>query len=130
MLLRAFLPAIFISITSLLCPNLKNSASNVPFRPPKIVFMIVWPILYITTGIAWHLSKQDKLFTFLIAQCCLWLVFYSCKKLKYEAAYILIFSALTSWYIYFRLDKYISNYILPIAIWLTFATSINIYEVY
>ncbi|MAN25538.1 MAG: hypothetical protein CME10_14840 [Gemmatimonadetes bacterium] len=127
---RAFLPALSISITSLLCPNLKNSGSNVPFRPPGWVFGIVWPILYVTTGYAWHLSKQDDLFTLVIGLCCAWLVVYSCKRLKYEAAFVLMASAITSWYVVHKLGRSTAMYYtLPLAIWLTFASSINAYEI-
>lgn len=126
---RAFIPALSISFTSLLCPNLKNSGAQVPFRPPGWVFGIVWPILYVTTGYAWNLSKQDNLFALAIGLCCAWLIVYSCKKLKYEAAYILLASATISWYIVNRLNGSASHYMIPLALWLTFATSINMYEI-
>ena len=129
-MLRFFLPGAFISMTSLLCPNLKQSAEAVPFRPPGWVFGIVWPVLYITTGYAWYLSKLDYFFSVVIALCCAWLIVYSCKKSKVNAAYVLAASAVTSWSIVYQL--YGNNamiYMLPLACWLTFATTINLYEV-
>jgi benzodiazapine receptor len=127
---RQFIPGLAITGTSLLCPNLKSSAANVPFRPPSWVFGVVWPLLYFTTGYAWRLSKEDVLFTAIVGLCCLWLIAYSCAKNKEKAAAIIVASAVTTWYTVAQLDGTARTYLLPLAFWLTFASYLNIYEQY
>ncbi len=129
-MIRLLLPAILISITSAMCPNLKSSGSTVPFRPPGWIFAVVWPLLYVTTGYSWHISKQDNLFALVISLCCSWLIIYSCRKNKTTAAYILLASAIASWYLVWVLKGSVSMYfMLPLAFWLSFATTINLYEI-
>jgi benzodiazapine receptor len=127
---RAFIPALAITGTSLLCPNLKSSGQGVPFRPPGWVFGVVWPILYATTGYAWYLSKQDVLFTAITALCCLWLIAYSCTKNKDKAPLVIVSAAVATWYTVAQLKGPARNYTLPLAMWLTFASYLNIYEQY
>ena len=128
-MIRSLIPAIAITATSALCPNLKSSGATVPFRPPGWVFAVVWPILYATTGYAWHLSKEDFLFSLIVGLCCAWLVVYSCNKDKQNAATIIVAAAITSWYTVTRIDSRPSNFLKPLAAWLTFASYLNIYEV-
>ena len=129
-MIRLFLPAILISTTSALCPNLKSSGASVPFRPPGWIFAVVWPLLYMTTGYAWIMSEEDNLFALVIGLCCSWLILYSCKENKTIAAYILFASAIASWYLVWVLKGSISMYfMLPLAFWLSFATTINVYEI-
>lgn len=130
-MIRYVLPALMITLTSFLCPNLKGSAVNVPFRPPSWVFAVVWPMLYITTGYAWYNSKLDYAFISLISLCCTWLVLYSCVKMRTFALLNLITASITSWFIAYALKTTNNIYfILPICVWLTFATSIGISELY
>lgn len=127
---RLVLPGLLISITSSICPNLKDSAIDVSWRPPGYVFAIVWPVLYITTGFAWRLSKNDLMFSLIILNCCLWLLLYSCRSKKKLALIPLILSALLSWATVLSVSNTRAKLLLlPLAIWLTFASSINIEEV-
>lgn len=127
-MIRAFLPALLITLASAACPNLENSGANVPFRPPGWVFGLVWPILYVTTGYAWYLSKKDFLFSTIVNLCCLWLVAYSCYEEKGTAAAIITSAAITTWYTVTRLDAKSRQFLTPLAVWLTFATYLNLYE--
>ena len=127
---RQFIPGLAITGTSLLCPNLKNSGASVPFRPPGWVFAVVWPLLYASTGYAWRLSQEDVLFTAIIGLCCLWLIAYSCAKNKGKAAAIIAGAAITTWYTVAQLDGTARTFLLPLALWLTFASYLNIYEQY
>ncbi len=130
----AFVPAIAIALTGLLtnqfCQPLKSTAKNVFLRPPDYVFGIVWPLLYITTGVAWMYGTYDKLFILLTTLLCLWLILYSCVQSKPLAAADLIVSVLLSIYmcvVLFRANKKISSYLLlPLILWLSFASYLNI----
>ena len=127
---RAFLPALFISITSLICPNLKDSASHVKLRPPGWVFGVVWPALYVTTGLAWAITRKDKEFAALTVLLCSWLVVYSCRGKKSNARFVLVASTLVSSYILWGMRK--NQYywlMIPITAWLMFATYLNQAEI-
>lgn len=133
MSIRAFLPGLLISLsgflTSTYCDPLVNSGINVPGRPPAWVFGVVWPILYITTGIAWALSKRDAYFATVVALACMWLFVYSCKKDKTSAALLLVLNAIISWKMVSTMSGDIKKLFLPWAVWISFATYLNTYSV-
>lgn len=124
---RLFVPGLMISITSLLCPVTKTSGVNVPFRPPGWVFGVVWPILYVTTGMAWSRTKLDMEFTILTTLLCYWLVTYSCNNDKTSGRNVLIVTTLYSYYMLYTMKSRIL--FLPLSMWLTFATYLNFNEV-
>jgi tryptophan-rich sensory protein len=128
--IRIFIPAILISLTSYICPNLESSASNVKLRPPGWVFGVVWPILYLTTGLSWQRTKMDREFLILIASLCAWLIVYSCRGEKNKARYVLAWSVLVSLYILWNMRKTNSYWLMiPLTSWLIFATYLNQAEV-
>lgn len=128
---RYLLPALTITATSRLCPNLKTSASNVSLRPPGWVFGVVWPVLYVLTGVSWHRTKLDAPYFLLVGSLCAWLVLYSCRGQKSRAKYVLFLSTLLSYYLSAKL--YSTNgpymFMFPLALWLTFASWLNHAEV-
>lgn len=126
-MLRLITPGIAITVTSLLCPNLKSSGANVPLRPPGWVFGIVWPILYVTTGLSWSGSKMDTEFILLTTLLCSWLIAYSCKNDKTLGRNVLMVTTLFSYYMLSRLKA--PGLLVPLAVWLTFATYLNFTEV-
>lgn len=128
-MLRGLLPFLLITGTSVLCPNLPSAGETVPFRPPPWVFGVVWPILYYTTGYAWELSRLDVPFSLVIGLCCLWLLVYACQRQKKLAASVIAASAITAWATVLRLEGKARAAMLPLALWLTFATYLNAYEV-
>jgi tryptophan-rich sensory protein len=132
--LRFYIPAVSIIgsnlITTNQCGSLVKSAIDVPLRPPGWIFGIVWPILYVTTGLAWSWSKKDLLFSLVTIMCCLWLYVYSCKKNKKSATFVLLSTALLSWHLARILSGKSRNAIIPLAIWTSFATYINMYEAF
>ena len=126
-MLRLITPGLAITATSLLCPNLKSSAVNVSLRPPGWVFAIVWPILYVTTGMSWSRSKMDTEFIALTTLLCSWLIAYSCKDDKVMGRNVLFITTLFSYYMLSKLKS--PALLAPLAIWLTFATYLNYTEV-
>ena len=125
---KLFTPAICISLTSLIvssnCGRLTQSADDVPLRPPGWVFAIVWPLLYATMGIGWSKSNRSSLYWIVLVGCCSWLYVYSCPGDKVFSSVILVSSSIISWLIVTKG----SNWDIPLAIWLSFASYLNIYD--
>ena len=105
---------------------------NVPFQPPPWVFGVVWPILYVTTGISWVLTQRDIPYSILSALCCSWLVSYVCLRRKRLSALILCSTTLlatTTSIALFRVQQTGSLLLVPLAVWTAFASYINVYDV-
>ena len=122
-------PALCISLTHFLlsseCDTLSRSGLNVPFRPPGWVFAVVWPILYITMGVGWMHSSRNVNYAGVILGCCSWLYVYSCMKDRIISSYVLFFTTILAW----SLFAGGSIWDLPLALWLSFATYLNIYDI-
>ena len=132
-LIYIFLPLIMGYTTTFFCnPGSKrssNSNSFIKYKPPREVFLIVWPILYILIGLAWNNSKgisiNNYLFILLNILLCSWIIVYSCLNNKKSAFIILLLSILVS-IICFLYSNVVSKYLLsPLIIWLCFASLIS-----
>ena len=117
-------------ITSRTCMPIRSvsATSGQPFRPPPWVFGVVWPILYVTTGMAWQRAPTRVYGYFLgiTALCCLWLVLYSCLQSRRLAAVVLVLSAVLAWRLFVLLRKPARDLMLPLSIWLSFASYLSI----
>ena len=136
--LRLLTPGVAIVLTGWLtrraCGGLTTSATSVPLRPPGWVFGVVWPILYLTTGLAWfHTKNNDVKFLFLVGLLCLWLPVYSCAKEKVLGAVTLSLGTILAFYITLTLyrgrEHLSSKLMIPLSVWLVFATYLNIGEI-
>lgn len=137
--LRLLTPGVAIALTGWLtrraCGALTASATSVPLRPPGWVFGVVWPILYLTTGLSWFHSghKHDKGFIILVGLLCLWLVVYSCARQKVLGAVNLGLATAVACYVavaLFNFRRFSSSYLLvPLCAWLVFATYLNTGEI-
>ena len=136
--MRLVAPAVMIPATSLLttrsCGGISQvrlAGSHVPLRPPSWVFGVVWPILYITTGIAWQRAyrqqggKWDREFLAIIGLCCSWLVFYTCLRWQLTAGIVLLVTAVLAWRLQRALQPAASKFLTPLAVWVSFATYLN-----
>lgn len=134
----ALVPAVAIAATAAVtassCGGLGASAAKVPGRPPGVVFAVVWPILYVTTGLAWALSAADadKAFVALVLLLCAWLPVYSCFS-RPAAAGVLGASAvgaiaLSAWR-FSKGERWAGGLVVPLCAWLAFATYLNVAEV-
>jgi len=118
------------AVSSTSCGSLAEAGKEVPFRPPRFVFAITWPILYVTTGIAWRESGRkegrvyDSIFACLVGLLCVWLFTYTCFDLKRVSIGILISALVLS----AALGVVRSKWTFPLTAWLAFASSISIYE--
>lgn len=130
-----FLPMLSGYLTSMFCRIESDAGSKVWFRPPPIVFSIVWPILYLFLGISWFFALNEHWLTnisylILIFLLSLWIYFYSCEKDKKTAIYILSASCVLSLLLCVFVSNFYSKILaIPLLLWLVFATIINIYEV-
>lgn len=129
-----FIPLITGFVTSFSCSIGKEAGREVSFRPPSIVFSIIWPILYILLGVSWMYANRETVYnnipysmlTFFLV---MWIVVYGCMKNKKAGVWIITFSILASLYCYTvggRISKYC---ILPLIVWLIFAMCLNMFEV-
>lgn len=135
-----YIPIIIPSLlgygTSLICKVQKDSGSKVNFRPPPVVFSIVWPILYILFGLSWYYSRQkdqiytDIFYSILTVLLTSWIVVYSCNNNKKLGVYILALAFTVSIACYtIAVDKKSKLMIVPLIGWLLFATLLNIFEI-
>jgi tryptophan-rich sensory protein len=137
----ALVPGISIvataAATSAACGGLQASAAKVPGRPPGWVFSVVWPALYVTTGVAWASSDASTDFAFvaLVVLLCAWLPVYSCAKRKGVAAAVLATSTVAALGLSVALfagKKSVRGgaWLVPLCLWLGFATYLNVAEVF
>ena len=125
-----------ISLTSFVtrraCGGLEGSATDVPLRPPGWVFGVVWPILFVTTGIAWATASGGELdvpLSIVTALCCAWLVVYSCLGRKGVAAGVLVSSCLAAGFSAAVGKRNASRWLLaPLVAWTAFASYLNLYD--
>lgn len=128
-----FVPSLLGYGTAMFFKIGNQAGENVLFRPPAIVFSIVWPILYIMLGLSWYFSRQkntllsDIFYISLIIFLSLWIVVYS--KSKKNAIYILLLSIVFALLSYTVADLKGKLLITPLIVWLIFATILNIFEV-
>ena len=132
-MMRVVAMATAVSVTSLVSVsvggNLKSRAKSVSFRPPPVVFAIVWPVLYATTGMAWAKTKLDEEFAFLVSLLCIWLIVYGNVEKEVHprlASLVVILSSVVfAWGLAMKARRH-TFLVFPLATWLTFASSISI----
>lgn len=112
-----------------------NAGSDIPFRPPGIVFAIVWPILLILLGISWYLRTNLSIYyIILITLLTLWIILYNYSKVLsfIDIILSLCMTILLITNIFNRNDGFkLSNVLLiPLALWLSFASTLNGYEIF
>ena len=134
---RFLVPGVAISltgwVTSASCGPVRGG-EHISFRPPPWVFAIVWPILYITTGLVWAASGGplhiDLIFGAIVLLCCAWLPVYSCAKAKRVSAALLCAAAFLSWVSIFVVPARWAMWVsVPLALWTSFATILNFAEI-
>lgn len=142
MSLISYLPIILPSIlgysSAMFCNVSKSSGSTVNFRPPAVVFSIVWIILYILIGVSWYMSREkssntiiiDLLYLLLNISLVSWIVLYSCINDKINAIYVLVICIMFAFFCYTVTNNIISKLtLIPLICWLFLAMLINIFEI-
>jgi len=130
-----FIPMITGYIAGFVCSPGKNAGYKIAARPPGYVFGIIWPILYLSIGYSWYLTRKkapkmltDILFSTNTLISAAWLILFGCLNTKRIALYDLIaLIASTLILIIFSL-KYstlASCLLAPYLAWLIFAQKLN-----
>lgn len=136
-------------ITGFVCSGIwgmgSNSGENVAARPPPVVFSIIWPILYLSIGLAWAIDSKstggDKqfesniMFSLLCIALCSWFPAYSRRAdltyyrisiyiLLLIATYVAICILVTN-----RRNAYSGILLLPLFVWVQFATLLSCVDI-
>ncbi len=112
------------------------------FAPPKWIYGIVWPVLYLVMAIAafiiWEKSKsisKDKglqLFFVQLALNPLWIYLFFVKHNLEAAAYLIILIAACAWtvtYLFSQKNKEAAYWLLPYTLWISYAAALS-YQYY
>lgn len=126
---RIWAPLVSGYTLSILCP-VKDEGASLSQRPPAYVFGIVWPILYLLTGISWnngrHDKKTDYMHAFLTILLCLWIAVFSCAKSKKNGLYILsLIIAVVVCCMSLHHDRNSKIFLVPLLAWTNFAFHLN-----
>ena len=136
-----FIPLLSGYMANAICPMKNSGASGaiVHFRPPPEAFGIIWPILYILTGLAWYKTREnssnkdrftaDIFFTSLVISLSIWLYIYNCKNLKKNAVWVLGICIMFALLCYTSSTKLSKLMLCPLITWLIIATLLNAVEV-
>jgi len=126
---RIFVPLLSGYGINMLCP-MTEKQDVLKQQPPKIVFQIVWPILYILLGFSWKRSissiELDILHGFCTFLLALWIVVFSCMKNKKLGIFIIALTLATIICCMSMHSNNISKLLLiPLLAWLLVAFQLN-----
>jgi tryptophan-rich sensory protein len=120
--LYLLLPMFSVYFIGLLYPVDKEAGKNIPFRPPGWVFGVVWPILLLLIGYSWTLrpglTNYYLLLTLLLST---WSIFYANNRV-FAFLNILATIGLTIYLILHKFKKKSSYLLIPLVLWLSFAS--------
>lgn len=127
------LPLVLGYLLSSLCPMRSRSGRELAYRPPPIVFAIVWPVLYILLGLSmWRCCRHHPsvpvlgLYVLLLIMLNLWQFFFGCRRDQQASLYCLLLAVtLTVMIMGFVEDRYTWVMLSPLLVWLLFATQMN-----
>ena len=131
-----FIPLVSVYIPTVAYPVTEEIGNNVPFRPPGYVFAIVWPVLLILLGISWFKKRKmgylvNFLYSLLTILLSIWFIIYDNNKIG-GLIDILICLLLTIGLLFYKMKelKVLYNFtLIPLILWLCFATILNIYAI-
>lgn len=131
------IPLILGYLTSYFFPIDKKSGEKVNAKPPSWVFVILWPILYLLIGYTWYKLRNDfkdkkytEDFLFIIFNICLclWIILYRLNK-KYGLYILLVCYGISLFIVLYNIQNKVSLFLVPVSVWLLFATLLNFQEV-
>ena len=123
------IPFFAVNGVAMLFPISKTSGQKVWFRPPPYVFAIVWPVLLLLIGYSWYLRpKLSYYYAFLTLLLSTWSIFWAYSKL-YSLFNIIITLFFTLYLIFLKYSKKSSYLLIPLFLWLSFATLLNFYSI-
>jgi|UniRef100_A0A6C0CC61 benzodiazapine receptor len=123
-----FIPFVSVNSVAYFYPISKDSGEKLWFRPPPYVFMIVWPILLLLIGYSWYLRPKLVFFyailTLLLSS---WSMVWNNSKF-YAFINIICTLLFTLFLILYKYVKKSSILLVPLLLWLSFASVINYYS--
>jgi tryptophan-rich sensory protein len=130
------IPNIAVYLPTILYPVEQNVGNEVLFRPPGYVFAIVWPILLTLLGISWFVRRKlglylNFVYILLVLLLAIWFILYDTSKL-YGLIDIIVCFVIVLYlilYNYKNIDKYGTFTLVPLLLWLSFASSLNILDI-
>ena len=124
-----FIPLIAVNSVAFLFPISKTSGQKVTFRPPPYVFAIVWPLLLLLIGYSWYLRpKLSYYYVFLTFLLSTWSILWAYSKL-YSLFNIIATLIFTLYLIFLKYSKKSSYLLIPLFLWLSFASVLNFYSI-
>ena len=128
-LIYLFIPILSVYIVSYYYPVTKQATKDIWFRPPPYVFGIVWPILLLLIGFSWYLRPNLSFYyTILTILLSTWSIFWSYSKI-YSLINIIITAFFTLYLIFKKYSKKSSVLLIPLFLWLSFASLLNFYSI-
>jgi len=128
-LIYLFIPMLSVYIVSYYYPVTKQATKDIWFRPPPYVFGIVWPILLLLIGFSWYLRPNLSFYyTILTILLSTWSIFWSYSKI-YSLINIIITTFFTLYLILKKYSKKSSVLLIPLFLWLSFASLLNFYSI-
>jgi tryptophan-rich sensory protein len=124
-----FIPMISVYLSGMYYPIDDKSGKRVWFRPPGWVFGVVWPILLSLLGYSWFLRpKLTRYYAFLTLVLSTWSILFSFNK---AYAFINILTALitTMAMILPAYPQKATLLLVPLGLWLSFASLLNYYSI-
>jgi benzodiazapine receptor len=124
-----FIPMISVYLSGMYYPIDDKSGEKVWFRPPGWVFGVVWPILLSLLGYSWFLRpKLTRYYAFLTLVLSTWSILFSFNK---AYAFINIITALitTMAMILPAYPQKATLLLVPLGLWLSFASLLNYYSI-
>ena len=123
------IPLFCVYFVSYIYPVNSNTGKEIPFRPPAWVFSVVWPILLILIGYSWYLRPNLSLYyVILIILLSIWTILFSINKI-FGLIDIIIILLLTLFLINKKFKKKSSYSLIPLILWLSFASILNYYSI-
>ena len=132
-ILKLFLlvvPGLVGYASSYFCTIGNSAGITVKLRPPGWVFGVVWPILFLLIGISWY-RKSDTvynnvLFLGITIVLAFWTIVYGCLNSKKGGLIVIILSLILVVFTTVVTKEYL---LIPLILWLSFATYLNIAEI-
>lgn len=143
--LRKLIPCLLLPLfTGLLGQIFSSNAKDVylnltqpPLSPPNFVFPFVWTLLYILLGIACYFVQESKCdkkrpmqtYLVLLVLNLLWpLVFFTLQWFTFSVVIIILLlaAAVLTLINFYNCDKNAGYLILPLILWVVYATYLNI----
>ena len=128
-LIYLFIPMLSVYIVSYYYSVTKQAGKDIWFRPPPYVCGIVWPILLLLIGFSWYLRPNLSFYyTILTILLSTWSIFWTYSKI-YSLINIIITAFFTLYLIFKKYSKKSSVLLIPLFLWLSFASLLNFYSI-